>query len=258
MRRIALRSAYRASRIVDGNQRIYLKLANIIIIGVSNSGIDHNINNLPSNQTDLLAVAEENINYAKAIDSQNDEIYATSCLLRLEEGEINEAEKELNKAIKYKNKDDSLNGLDYVFLRRSIRDLRVVDNYVERDLETTRSEVEDLREEYQTKIEEYENEVEDITDSYRRQVLQFIGFFTAIVAVAVTSTQAAIGIGSFPEAGQLILVLIGGIVISFSSLGIIVYELIPWGRIGVLVLAGLLLISIGFDFFNFLSVSYFY
>ena len=91
-----------------------------------------------------------------------------------------------------------------------------------------------------------ESELEKATEHYRNQVLQFMGFFAAILAVALSSVQLATQL-SFPQSGGLVLILVGGITISFEELKYLFSspsedeKARSWSTIGV----GFLLITIG-------------
>lgn len=62
-----------------------------------------------------------------------------------------------------------------------------------------------------------EAELEETVEQYRTQIFQFIGFFAAILTIALTSVQIATQL-SFPQSGGLVLVLIGGITLAFGEL----------------------------------------
>ena len=62
-----------------------------------------------------------------------------------------------------------------------------------------------------------ETELDNVTDKYRNDFIQFIGFFAAILTIALTSVQMATSL-PFPQSGGLILVLVGGITIAFGEL----------------------------------------
>lgn len=66
-------------------------------------------------------------------------------------------------------------------------------------------------------LAEIESELEGVTERYRSQILQFIGFFAAILTIALSSVNIATEL-SFPQSGGLILILVGGITISFGEL----------------------------------------
>ena len=69
-------------------------------------------------------------------------------------------------------------------------------------------------------LDDIESDLEETTDRYRTQIFQFVGFFAAILTIALTSVQIATQL-SFPQSAGLVLVLIGGITLAFGELQIL-------------------------------------
>lgn len=103
--------------------------------------------------------------------------------------------------------------------------------------------------ELEADLEQSEKEIRQASERYREQALQFIGFFAAIVAVILGSIQIATSFTSFAEAGGLLLIFIGGLILSFGGFSISLRhhhsDGLNWKSL-ILPLVGMVLMTIGF------------
>lgn len=73
----------------------------------------------------------------------------------------------------------------------------------------------------ESELTNVEDEIEQVVNRFRNTMLQFLGFFTAIIAAVITTIQIA---ANFPPsaAGKLIVMIFGGLIASFGGLSIII------------------------------------
>ena len=95
----------------------------------------------------------------------------------------------------------------------------------------------------ESKLVDIEKESEQVVDRLRNTMLQFLGFFTAVIAAIITTTQIATNY-SPSAAGHLILMIFGGLTASFGGLSIIIPKDSARKR-GLLITALGLIMSIG-------------
>ncbi|MGN8217171.1 hypothetical protein ACTG0T_02300 [Halococcus morrhuae DSM 1307] len=120
-----------------------------------------------------------------------------------------------------------------------------IQSEIESDVDNINTSVSDLEQ----RVEETKQSIDNASERYRDQALQFIGFFAAVVAVILSSIEIATSFSSFAEAGGLLLILTGGIILAFSGLSFSLRYSRSGGynrRLLLLPAVGILLIIVGF------------
>lgn len=93
-------------------------------------------------------------------------------------------------------------------------------------------------------IENTRQEAEDRIDEVENRVIQFLGFFSGILAIIITSAQIGTQF-SFQQATQFIGLLTGGLLISFSGLGL----LLPTNKTVRKIIASIIIFLMGLTMF---------
>ena len=200
------------------------------------------IEGVSNNFSDLLSVAEDYIRRALEIAQPIVYIWILARLLYLQ-GDLEDSESTcralLNSPRISENKPPVIDEVEN-FLRR------VEQEQIDEKIQEARREYQEL----QRNLEEIENEFEESIRRYRNQNLQFLGFFAAIIAIIVGSISLINSQASFEAASRLILILIGGVIVSFGSLRLVIVEEISFNdvfRSAPILLAGAALIWLGFN-----------
>lgn len=142
------------------------------------------------------------------------------------------------------------NLLNKINEQRRLGEIQEKIDTVDEQLDTIKKKQELVDENLEDAISEYdhlEEKTENLTDRFQRQFAQFIGFFSGIIVIAVSSANIVSNVGSLNTAGRLILMMSGGIVLSFSSLHMFIYEDIDknyLARTGGAILIGIILLLI--------------
>lgn len=163
------------------------------------------------NEQDLAVEAIEKLDPVLERVPENGKVHSTMARALAVDEQFDDALRELDKAIEYEDSAQT----DYAE--------RISHYYFHR----TRVQLERYRREIRTDIEEAKSEVNDSVESAERKVdniqsrlIQFIGFFTGLLAIVFTSTEIALSL-SPDAAARIILVMISGLICAFASLGLL-------------------------------------
>ncbi|WP_132060299.1 hypothetical protein [Halorussus amylolyticus] len=112
------------------------------------------------------------------------------------------------------------------------------------------SNVEDIQgdiTEAESSIAEFKDDLEDTTADFRRSVLEFLGFFSAIIAAVVITGQIALNVSNVNDAVRLMMVSYGGLLFAFGGFSILLASEARsyWSRVAVMG-SGLLVIGLSF------------
>lgn len=88
---------------------------------------------------------------------------------------------------------------------------------LENEIQSKGEQIDRIRSNTESKYEEIESRLEDSFRTYQTRTLQSLGFFAAILAIIIATVDIAAGFSFLPAVG-LLLVLVGGILVSFGSL----------------------------------------
>ncbi|TKX35141.1 hypothetical protein EXE51_15820 [Halorubrum sp. CGM5_25_10-8B] len=89
------------------------------------------------------------------------------------------------------------------------------------DFREYESQLQDRLDLAEDQLDSIKEDSEEVVDRLRNSMLQFLGFFTAIIAAIITTTQIATNY-SPTAAGHLIVIIFGGLTASFGGLSIII------------------------------------
>lgn len=165
----------------------------------------------------LLDIAIDAAQQARALNEQFARTYVILLRLHLRKDDHESARESLEKAERYDQDDE-----DKMLTRDRRQQLRRSINIVY-DSARLESDIEDAEEE----LGNINKELEDAVNRYRKNTLRFVGFFAALITFAITSVQILALSGlTAQEAGQVIAMLAGGMLIAFGGFGLIlpVYE----------------------------------
>ncbi|MGB9987447.1 tetratricopeptide repeat protein [Salarchaeum japonicum] len=179
--------------------------------------------------SDVSELALEYAEKAVRQDSTEAEYYATLGRVYSLRGELDEAERNVQRAIELRLDEETQgqpNTASFRSILRTIKSKRQIQK-IESQYEEAQDQLEEISEKHDSLEKQYESldgkydsiesKLEDAVEKYRTQTLQFIGFFTALLAVVVTSVQVTEITSSVSEARSLIITLIGGILVSFGG-----------------------------------------
>lgn len=79
------------------------------------------------------------------------------------------------------------------------------------------TEVREILNETEENVNQLNNELDDIRKDFQRTFLEFLGFFSAIIAVIVITGQIALEFADPSEAGHLMIVSYGGLLFAFGG-----------------------------------------
>jgi GTPase SAR1 family protein len=116
---------------------------------------------------------------------------------------------------------------------------------LERSIETASERLDNIS----SDLTRVENDLNKTTDQYRSEIFRFIGFFAAVITFALASVQLALNL-SFPQSGGIILMFIGGLILAFGELDVLLIDSISGsaedeGRNAKSMLIGIVLIAVG-------------
>lgn len=153
-------------------------------------------------------------------------------------GEYSAARDEIRKGIDLEDEDQQNYALRIGQFRRHLLqvDLKETRDQIEKDIEEfqdklsdSKNEIKTIQDDFDQQIEQAKSEIEfdlkdelnEITGKFRNTTLQFLGFFTAIIAAVITTIQIA---SQYPplEAGALMIVVFGGLTTSFGAFSLII------------------------------------
>jgi len=213
------------------------------IHGSPDSELD--IDELPTKREELLEMIDE-YSY-RAVSQAPESIHAHSTrsdVLELQ-GEFKSAERELNQALKIANQDEDRSTHSLEYQLSDLRRNRETANRAERALSEVKGDIDSIRDE----SENIEQKLRQDMESYRNQMLQFIVFFTGILAVIFVSIQVALQLQSVTDAMRVVVVLTGSITVAFSVLNVTVFGRDEGNGVGSSVLPivlGILMILFGY------------
>ena len=185
-----------------------------------------NIENIPSTPESVINDAIEVIDVATAIGDNYSPAFAVKARLYALRGELENrdidsnfesARNAIKTAIELEGDSDtgfSRRRQEYTRIQREIR-LRDQTASVRKQVGEAADEVESLRE-----------NLEQTVDRHRRNTLSFIGFFAALITLAVTSIQILSGTsGTLSEKAILIIVQAGALIFAFGGFGLLLPSL---------------------------------
>lgn len=255
-RQRGIRLAYEAVDAQVENPAIYNNFAAQVVEVEEQFGIDSL--DLDIEDGDVSELALEYAEKAVRQDSTEAEYYATLGRVHSLLGDLEEAERNVQRAIELRLDEDtqgSPNTASFRSILRTIKSKRKTQK-IEAQLQEAQEQFDEISEKHSLLEEQYESlegqyesiesKFEDSVEQFRTTTLQFIGFFTALLAVVVTSVQVTEITNSVSAARSLIITLIGGILVSFGGFSLMLPDK-EGGyskpvRLGVLVLIGILLL----------------
>lgn len=180
---------------------------------------------IPSEIPVMLDVAEDMIDTALNEYSSSVEFLLTKARISIEKSSWNEAEAAITEG--RQSLDVHRDDYDHILLEFRILEHELdlsssINEFNDRVLEI-QSDIRPLEEKISKlnkEISEGEDSVDDLKnrlENNNTQFLQFLGFFSALLAVAVTSTQVATTTENFATGFRLILALTGALLISFGG-----------------------------------------
>ncbi len=255
-RQTGIQLAYEAVDAQIENPSIYDNFAAQVVEVDEQFGIESI--DLDIDDSDVSELALEYAEKAVRQDSTEAEYYATLGRVYSLRGELDEAERNVQRAIELRLDEETQrqpNTASFRSILRTIKSKRQIQK-IESQFEEAQDQLEEISEKHNSLEEQYESldekynsiesKLEEAVEKYRTQTLQFIGFFTALLAVVVTSVQVTEITSSVSEARSLIITLIGGILVSFGGFSLMLpnkgsgYS--KSVRIGGLILIGALLL----------------
>jgi len=177
---------------------------------------------LPSEQQ-LLREAKNSIEEATTLRTNNASLLALMARIYALCGEerdnddteenFDNASKAIRRAIEIENETaeiGSTEAREYDQIRREI------------DLRRRTAELQNVVSDAETKAGKVENKLSNVVERYQRNTLSFIGFFTALITLAITSTQLIGQLDTTTQSTAGLIILEGGILlVAFSGLGIL-------------------------------------
>jgi len=244
--REAIKAAHDALKRGPENTRYILAFVDSTlkyIHGSPDSELD--IDELPAKREELLEMVDE-YSYL-AVSQAPESIHAHSVrsnVLELQ-GDFKSAERELNQALKIANQDEDQSTHSLEHQLSDLRRNRETANRAERALSEVKGDIDNIREQSET----IEQKLRQDMESYRNQMLQFIVFFTGILAVVFVSIQVSLQLQSVADAMRVVVVLTGSITVAFSVLNVTVFGQDEGSNVGSLILSlvlGILIILFGY------------
>lgn len=193
------------------------------------------LDSVPDDRSELLDQAMYHVDTAIDIEPEYALYIATKGRVLAQQRRYDDARETIQKAIAYEDTDKGDYSLRISQYRQFLADV----GYYE---QTERLEKADQR------IEGLEEESRKLVSEFQTQTLEFLGFFAAIIAVAVASVTIATNF-PFPDAARLILVMIGGVLSAFAGLSFVLPSRRPRrgvGRSAIVFIVGLLIIISGY------------
>jgi len=157
-------------------------------------------------------------------------------LLELD-GDLDEAQKQISKALRLSDQqDDPDSGLSHYMQLRRIQTQQKSLRHIKSQFDTFEKEIQTL--------ENRATKLRGELDEYRNQTIRIMGFFAALIAIVVSSAQVIQTTATVGEAAQLVLVLTGGLIVAFTSLGAIFSNEPEWKKLVLVGIVGLFLIAV--------------
>ncbi|WP_336337262.1 hypothetical protein [Haloarcula brevis] len=202
-------------------------LAQVIAVMVENDITYAGDNaNIPKNENELLKLGYDEINRALEADNIPSEYLVVKAQLESLNKNHDAAKAAISQAISELSRS-----------RTRYSDLRARFGRMENRIETRRQqskleertvEISELVSEIENKIEntdsnitELNDDLDNIRDDFQRTFLEFLGFFSAIIAVIVITGQIAIEVSDPQMAGRLMIVSYGGLLFAFGGFSVI-------------------------------------
>jgi tetratricopeptide (TPR) repeat protein len=223
----AIENARKAATNLDGHAGVEHSLASSIIFAIEED--------IEEKTDELLDLAEESIKNALR-NSDYPKFYATQGRLLALQGEYERAKKSVRTAM---DKED-ISKQDYP-IRISEYQQTLSRIYLHEISEAHEQRIDEAID----KIDQAQDKSEKMLEDLQTRTLQFLGFFAALLAVIVTSVQITVSFAAV-QAAQLILILVGGLLCSFSGLSFILPHKKSVKRGGIVFILGIILISFGF------------
>lgn len=200
--RLSIQYARDAITAIEKTQKkypgFYQNFADAVVLALENKLI---------NNSKLIDEGIENINIAITINPEYAKYYYTLGRLQILEKEFSEAKKNIVLAI---DREDSTKK-DYA--------IRISD-YQDALMKCSIAQTMDSVEQSIFSIQESKKKLEDEFGRVRNSVIEFIGFFAAIIALVITSTHIAVNLALI-DSIRLIGFLVGGIIIAIGCLRVI-------------------------------------
>jgi tetratricopeptide (TPR) repeat protein len=208
-------SGKKAIEDIRGNARLYGQTVSAgidIVRGAQELPIKYDGNRL--DKEDVLSECAEYGKNATLLNPEGSAWYHRYATVLELQGQYDEAEEQLRKALELQL--DRGGPTDHI--KEEIDELNK--NRQRHELEKSIERADERLTTIDADLSRVETELDETTNQYRSDFIQFIGFFAAILTIALTSVQIATTL-TFPQSGGLILVLVGGITISFGELKIL-------------------------------------
>jgi hypothetical protein len=222
-----LRLAQKAMDICDDHYLIRVNYAKAVARAHEDGlSFTHKIENLPPGGIDIINDAIEIVDGAIAIKGDYGPSHAIRARLYALRGELQDnniesnfesARNSIKRAIELETATDSTSATQRRKYTRIQREIRLREQTAK-----TRKQVSQAAEE----VERLRADLQQTVDRYRRNTLSFIGFFAALITLAVTSIQilSAEG-GTLADKATLIIVQAGALVFAFGAFGLLLPSL---------------------------------
>lgn len=173
-------------------------------------GIEQNLVQEEDEQ-ELAAEAIEKLDPVLERIPEHGKVHATLARALAIDGQFDRAIRELDKAIENEDsaQTDYAERISHYYFHKTRIQLAQHQQEVRKDVEEAKSEVQDSVEEAEQKV-----------DNIQGQLIQFIGFFTGLLAIVFTSTEIALSLPP-DAAARIILIMISGLICAFASLGLL-------------------------------------
>jgi tetratricopeptide (TPR) repeat protein len=227
-----LNLAYKATEKFETHPGALNHLAIIILERIEEGYVNTNSDNFPDSEEALLRYAENCVREAIEFESEYAIYHSTLGRVLSKLGRHSAARDAIQKAIKMEEREKKDGPIRISEYHKQLTEIDLMEQ--QEEFEKTKS-----------KIEKAEERVKE----FQTRTLEFLGFFAALLTIAVTSVSISTSF-PFTDASRLILILIGGILVSFAGLGHMLPERAEKSKTRqVLVIAGLgiILILLGFS-----------
>ncbi|NLV08178.1 hypothetical protein GOC83_18810 [Haloarcula rubripromontorii] len=177
---------------------------------------------IPKDEVKIIEMAEQSIQDAKSGDNYPAEYTLLHAKVKAIKEDYQSAEELVSSAVEELSRDRE----QYLELRADFGFLRdkIISEGHKREIEDRTSELSDslstLDEKLSVSSDEIDNldqEVEGIYQDFQNTMIEFLGFFSAIIAAVVITGQIALNIGDPQAAGRLFLISYGGLLFAFGG-----------------------------------------
>lgn len=200
--------------------RIYAK-AIVVLLEEQQQYVGSNPH-IPKDEQDLLEIGILEIDKSLEEEKLPAESYIIKARLETLNGEFDTAKRFISRG----RSELSRSRTSYTELRSEIGriETRIETYRQQRELEKETDEISQSVEvlendvsEAKATIDELNDDLDDIRQDFQRTVIEFLGFFSAIIAVIVITGQIALEVADPGEAGKLMIVSYGGLLFAFGS-----------------------------------------